>query len=109
MAKKFGKFLLFTAAIGAAAAGTYYYLQNKNQKPVGEDDEYDDLDDFDSDFDEDDEEERSYVSLNLEDNKDKVEEFFNDDSEADDKKASENKKSGEDDDDDDPDPSLDAV
>ena len=30
MAKKFGKFLLFTAAIGTAAAAAYYYLQKKD-------------------------------------------------------------------------------
>ena len=26
--KKFGKVLLFSAAVGAVAAGAYYYLQN---------------------------------------------------------------------------------
>ena len=31
MAKKFGKFLLFTAAAAAAGAGVYYYLQKKNE------------------------------------------------------------------------------
>ena len=30
MAKKFGKFLLFTAAVSGAAAGAYYYLKKKN-------------------------------------------------------------------------------
>ena len=30
MAKKFGKFLLFTAAVGTAAAAAYYYMQQKN-------------------------------------------------------------------------------
>ena len=29
MAKKFGKFVLFTAAAAAACAGIYYYFQNK--------------------------------------------------------------------------------
>ena len=29
MAKKFGKFLLFTAAVGTAAAAVYYYMQKK--------------------------------------------------------------------------------
>lgn len=67
MAKKFGKFLLFSAAIGAVAAGAYYYLQNKN---VASNDEFDDDDDFD-DFSEDldsessDSAERSYVSLDF--------------------------------------------
>lgn len=85
MAKKFGKFLLFTAAIGAAAAGTYYYLQNKNVKSQDEDDDFDDFDDLDEDFDEDDEDgetdsqERSYVSLDFDGSKEKVEEFFDDD------------------------------
>ena len=44
MAKKFGKFLLFTAAVGTAAAAIHYYLQKKdadNTEP--EDDDYDDL------------------------------------------------------------------
>ena len=44
MAKKFGKFLLFTAAIGTAAAAAYYYLQKKDTvSPVPEDDDYDDF------------------------------------------------------------------
>lgn len=44
MAKKFGKFLLFTAAIGTAAAAVHYYLQKKgaeNTEP--EDEDYDDF------------------------------------------------------------------
>lgn len=49
MAKKLGKLALFSALAGAAAAGTYYYLQKKHSVP---DDEFDDCDDFD-DFDED--------------------------------------------------------
>lgn len=50
MAKKFGKFLLFTAAIGTAAAAAYYYLQKKDTvSPVPEDDDYDD---FSEDLDE---------------------------------------------------------
>ena len=131
MAKKFGKLLLFTAAIGAAAAGTYYCLQNKNQKPAGEDDDYDDLDDFESDYDDDEEEDadeagRSYVSLNLDGSKEKVEEFFDDDETAEEtQQKAEAVKQGvaepekgavhaaveakEEDDDDDPDPSLDAM
>ena len=39
MAKKFGKFLLFTAAAGSAAAAVYYYLQKKeaaNKDTAGE-------------------------------------------------------------------------
>lgn len=62
MAKKFGKFLLFSAAVGAAAAGAYYYFQKKgsvDQEPVEEDEDYDD---FSEDLD-DEASERNYVSL----------------------------------------------
>lgn len=65
MAKKFGKFLLFTAAVGAVAAGTYYYLQNKSPNIEEDDDDFDDFDDYDDDFDDEEDAERSYVSLNL--------------------------------------------
>ena len=64
MAKKFGKFLLFTTIAGAAAAGMYLYMKQKS------DDSSKDLDnDFDddiSDFFDDDKKpssERGYVSL----------------------------------------------
>ena len=53
MAKKFGKVLLFTAAVAAAGAGIYYYL-NKDKFSAeynGEDD--DDYDDFGDDPDDD--------------------------------------------------------
>ncbi len=63
MAGKFNKFLAFTAAAGAIAAGVYYYLQNKNAN------QYDDFDDFSDDLEEDASESdthRSYVDLNLE-------------------------------------------
>lgn len=66
MAKKFGKFLLFTAATAAACAGVYYYLQSKGKLAMdynGDDDE--DYDDFGEDLD-DAESNRSYVSLNHE-------------------------------------------
>lgn len=67
MAKKFGKFLLFTAAVGAVAAGTYYYLQNKTARVEEDDDDFDDFDEYDEDLeDETDEAGRSYVSLDLE-------------------------------------------
>jgi len=36
MAKKFSKLVLFSALAGAAAAGTYYYLQNKAKEIIGE-------------------------------------------------------------------------
>ncbi len=52
MAKKFGKFVLFTAAAAAACAGIYYYFQNKEKLSA----DLNDLDESDSN--------RSYVSLN---------------------------------------------
>ena len=64
MANKFGKFLLFSAAVGAAAAGAYYYFQKKgsmNQEPVEEDEDYDD---FSDDCDEPVSTSRNYVALN---------------------------------------------
>ena len=43
MANKFGKFLLVTAAIGATAAATYYFLKKRDCASVfPEDDDYDD-------------------------------------------------------------------
>ncbi|MBQ6888491.1 MAG: hypothetical protein IJN54_13370 [Lachnospiraceae bacterium] len=67
MAKKFGKFLLVSAAIGAVAAGAYYYLQNKNMVPDNDFDDDDDFDDFSEDLDNEnsDSSERSYVSLDF--------------------------------------------
>lgn len=53
MAKKLGKLALFGALAGAAAAGTYYYLQKKNAVPADDFEDFDDLDDFDEDLDED--------------------------------------------------------
>lgn len=53
MAKKLGKLALFGALAGAAAAGTYYYLQKKNSAPANELDDFDDFDDFDEDLDDD--------------------------------------------------------
>ena len=74
MAKKFGKLVLFSALAGAAAAGTYYYLQKKNDDPLKDMDDIDDFDDFDDDFDDDNDDSEdishgknhSYVSLDLE-------------------------------------------
>lgn len=64
MAKKFGKFLLFTVAAGTALAGAYYYLQKKSQLASDYDfDDDDDYDDFSEDLD-DTETTRSYVPLN---------------------------------------------
>ena len=69
MAKKFSKFLMFTALAGAAAAGAYYYLQNKNSSYSDDMDDDDDFDDFSDDLDDDTEGKdstRNYVALNLE-------------------------------------------
>ncbi|MCM1112139.1 MAG: hypothetical protein NC399_02675 [Muribaculum sp.] len=62
MAKKFGKFLLFTAAIGAAGAAAYYYMQKKDSELMDESD--DDYDDFSEDVEDDNS--RTYVPLNHE-------------------------------------------
>ena len=65
MAKKFGKLLMVTAALGAVAGGVYYYLKGKDD--FLDDDFFDDDDDFDN-FDDDMEEsdtERNYVDLDL--------------------------------------------
>lgn len=69
MSKKFGKFLLFSAVAGAAAYGTYQYLQKKddNSSSGKSEDTDDDFDDFSEDLDEEETatKPRSYVSLNL--------------------------------------------
>lgn len=106
MAKKFGNFLIFTAAVGTIAAGVYYFLQKKNIFSTETEEDVDDFDDFSEDLDDDEssEKKRSYVSLNLDDNQtatesfekispetfiksktdvEKVEEFFDDDDEND--------------------------
>lgn len=61
MAKKFGKFLLFTAAIGSAAAAAYYFLQKKDSADTAPED--DDYDDFSEDLDTDTNTAQNYVSL----------------------------------------------
>ena len=72
MAKKLGRLILFSALTGAAAAGTYYLLQKKNDSPLKDADDIDDFDDFDEDLDDDFDEQpnysksRPYVSLDLE-------------------------------------------
>ena len=71
--KKFGKFLLFSAAVGAVAAGAYYYFQSKEKISNDDFDEDDDFDDFSDNLDSNkvnhsDTAERSYVSLDM-DNK----------------------------------------
>ena len=50
----FGKFVLFCAAVGAAAAGAYYYLSKRDERIAEgfDEDDFDDFDDFeDDDFD----------------------------------------------------------
>lgn len=61
MAKKFGKFLLFTAAVGGAAAAAYYYFQKKDSNDQLTEDE--DYDDFSEDLDDEADSDKKYVSL----------------------------------------------
>ena len=61
MAKKFGKFMLFTAAIGGAAAAAYYYFKKKDAENDWDEDE--DYDDFSEDLDEDTDASKNYVTL----------------------------------------------
>ena len=66
MAKKFGKFLMATATIGAIAAGAYYLFQKKDSLADDDFDEDEDFDDFDEESeDEEDDSERKYVDLDL--------------------------------------------
>ena len=67
MAKKFGKFLLATAVIGTAAAGTYYFLKKKKEE------ESFDFDTEDSEASE--KTTRNYVPLNFEKAGEKVNVF----------------------------------
>jgi len=66
MANKFGKFLLFTAAVGTAAAAAYYYTHKKESDMAMFMDDDDDYDDFSDDLDDDAEPSRNYVPLNME-------------------------------------------
>ena len=79
MAKKINKLMLFGALAGAAV-GTYCYFKNKKENTsdsTSDFDDFDDLDDFD-DFDDDldvntsNSSDRSYVSLNLDEAKEKI-------------------------------------
>ena len=68
MAKKLGKFLMVTAALGAVTAGAYYYLKSKDALVDDDFDDDDDFDNFDEDLDEDGaakEADRNYVDLDL--------------------------------------------
>ena len=69
MAKKFGKILMVTTALGAAAAGAYYYLKGKDRFADDDFDDDDDFDNFDDDLEEGEtakEADRNYVDLDLE-------------------------------------------
>ena len=61
MAKKFGKFLLCTAAIGTAVAAAYYYMRKKDTACATPED--DDYDDFSEDLEDDAASSHSYVPL----------------------------------------------
>lgn len=61
MAKKFGKFLLFTAAVSSAVAAAYYFLQKKDSAGTAPEDE--DYDDFSEDPDTASDSAQNYVSL----------------------------------------------
>lgn len=64
MAKKFGKVLFLTAALGAVAGGAYYYLKSRDAFMDDDFDDDDDFDNFDEDLDEGDPD-RNYVNLDL--------------------------------------------
>ncbi len=63
MAKKFGKFLLFTAAVTTGAAAAYYYLKQKDAQNAALLNEDEDYDDFSESYDEDLDSSRNYVTL----------------------------------------------
>lgn len=91
MAKKFGKFLLFTATV-SAAVGAYFYMQNKKKNAEDVEDEFEDFDEFsgnNSSKPAEDSSSRGYTPLEFEsvldstvnaakDSVEKVEEFFDD-------------------------------
>ena len=64
MAKKFGKLLMVTAALGAVAGGVYYYLKGRDTLMDDDFDDDEDFDNFDDDLDES-EADRNYVDLDL--------------------------------------------
>ena len=76
MAKKFGKFLMTAAALGAVAAGAYYFVMKKDEF-LDDDFDDDDFDDFDEDLD-DDGADRKYVDLDLTKTAEEVEEKTDD-------------------------------
>lgn len=64
MAKKFGRLLMVTAALGAVAGGVYYYLKGRDTLMDDDFDDDEDFDNFDDDLDES-EADRNYVDLDL--------------------------------------------
>lgn len=64
MAKKFGKLLMVTAALGAVAGGVYYYLKGRDTLMDDDFDDDEDFDNFDDDLDESDAD-RNYVDLDF--------------------------------------------
>lgn len=74
----FGKFILFCTAVGAAAAGAYYYLSKREAEIAdGFDDDFDDFEDFEDDLDEEKDiksTSRKYVDIKTSDSETKVEE-----------------------------------
>ena len=64
MAKKFGRLLMVTAALGAVAGGVYYYLKGRDALMDDDFDDDEDFDNFDDDLD-DNETDRNYVDLDL--------------------------------------------
>lgn len=74
MAKKKGNVILWGLVIGAAAAGAYHYLQNKQKAAVA--DEFDDFDNFEDAADDTQTKNRHYVPLNLDNAKAFVSETF---------------------------------
>ena len=64
---KFGKSLLALTIIGAAAAGTYYYLKKQDGNVPADMDEDDDFDNFDADVEDGaaSAKKRSYVNINF--------------------------------------------
>ena len=84
MSKKFSKLALFSALAGAAAAGTYYLLQNRPKRMDDFTDDLEDLDDIDEDLENEDftsdptagstssRNRSSYVSIDLENAKEKI-------------------------------------
>ena len=67
MSKKFGKFLLATAALTTAAAAAYYYLHKKDSVCSFDPEEEEDFDNFSKEAVDTDAASRNYVQLNKED------------------------------------------